>query len=272
MVRIFWAGEDSLPAGDRGAAYGDGLFETILMRGQQGALAARHLERMVRDAARLGIPITRRQLQESYSQAVNRFGDASAAAPWVLKLVLTRGAGGRGYRPQPGMEPHLHIQASPAPSAPALSGVEADFSRVPLTVNPLLAGIKSLNRLEQVMAAREIQGELFEVIQSNARGELVEGSRTNLLLAADDGWFTPPLADLAVAGVMRQWVLEQLRARGERVAESPILPEHVLGNGCRGFYLLNSVLGVVPVRRLAEQDLPVDGGLATICDPLQTLE
>ena len=272
MARIFWAEDDGLPAGDRGAAYGDGLFETILMRGQQGALVARHLERMVRDATRLGIPVTRRQLQDAYAQAVNRYGDASSAAPWVLKLVLTRGAGGRGYRPDPGMEPNLQIQAAPAPPPPDPDGVDVEFSRVPLTVNPLLAGIKSLNRLEQVMAAREIQDGLFEVIQSNARGELVEGSRTNLLLATDAGWFSPPRADLAVVGVMRQWVLERLRARGEQVTESPILPEHVLGDGCLGFYLLNSVLGVVSVGRLAGQDLPVDGGLATICDPLQTLE
>ncbi|MGO1501674.1 MAG: aminotransferase class IV [Marinobacter sp.] len=276
MFNLCWADEGGLPASDRGAAYGDGLFETISMRGDRGVLLARHLDRMVRDAGRLGIPIAPTDLRKACTAAVTRYADRytnkQAGGGWVLKLTLTRGEGGRGYQPGPGIRPNLMMSASSMPAVPVASGAAADFSRVPLTVNPLLAGIKSLNRLEQVMAAREIEGDLFEVIMSDSAGNLVEGTRTNLLLKTPGGWVTPPAKSLAVAGVLRQWVLERLRERGEVVTERGVSIEDVMGSDCLGLYLLNSVIGVVPVRCLAGQDLPVDGGLATIFNPFELLE
>lgn len=139
-------------------------------------------------------------------------------------------------------------------------------------MNPLLAGIKSLNRLEQVMAAREIEGDLFEVIMSDSAGNLVEGTRTNFLIKVTGGWVTPPAKSLAVAGILRQWMLERLRARGEVVTERDVNVGDVMGSHCLGLYLLNSVMGAVPVRVLAGQDLPVDDGLATIFNPFELLE
>ncbi|MFP3978078.1 aminotransferase class IV [Marinobacter sp. KMM 10035] len=276
MFNLYWADERGLPAGDRGASYGDGLFETVRMHGDRGVLLSRHLDRMVRDAGRLGIPIALTDLRKACTAAIDRylerFGKADAEGGWVLKLMLTRGEGGRGYQPSVGARPNLMLSAGPMPVLPASSGVIADFSRIPLTVNPLLAGIKSLNRLEQVMAAREINGELYEVIMADSAGSLVEGTRTNLLLKVPDGWVTPPLKSLAVAGIMRQWVLERLRARGESVFERSVSIADSMGSHCQGLFLLNSVVGVVPVRRLAGQDLPVDDGVATIFNPLEMLE
>lgn len=271
-LRLFWAEAGGLPADDRGLAYGDGLFETIRMAGQKGVLLSRHLERMVRDARRLGINVSRQELATVCTQAGQRFAERFNDQDWVLKLTLTRGAGGRGYRPDPGMAPNLLVSASPMPPAADASGVMVDFSRVPLTVNPLLAGIKSLNRLEQVMAAAELGSTLFEVIMSDSDGNLVEGTRTNLLLRKNDTWITPPSACLAVAGVLRQWLLERLRQSGQAVFERPLTVPDVLGSECQGLFLLNSVLGIVPVRTIAGHDLPVDGVLATIFNPLELLE
>ncbi|MDO6823512.1 aminotransferase class IV [Marinobacter sp. 1_MG-2023] len=276
MFNLRWADEGGFPARDRGAAYGDGLFETIRMHGTRGVLLSRHLDRMVRDAGRLGIPVSLTELRKATTAAISHYSGRYASeqedGAWVLKLTLTRGEGGRGYRPGPGVSPNLMVSAGPMPEAPTASGVAVDFSRVPLTVNSLLAGIKSLNRLEQVMAAREIEGDLFEVIMSDSAGNLVEGTRTNLLLKMSDGWVTPPVRSLAVAGVLRQWALERLRAKGELVLERDVSVEDALGAHCRGLFLLNSVIGVVPARSLAGQDLPVDDGLATIFNPLELLE
>ncbi|MGO1749096.1 MAG: aminotransferase class IV [Marinobacter sp.] len=276
MFNLCWADEGGLPAGDRGVAYGDGLFETISMRGDGGVLLARHLDRMVRDAGRLGIPVDLTDLRKACTAAVTRYAarytNQQAGGSWVLKLTLTRGEGGRGYQPGLGIRPNLMVSASAMPSTPVASGVAADFSRVPLTVNPLLAGIKSLNRLEQVMAAREIEGNLFEVIMSDNAGNLVEGTRTNLLLKTPEGWVTPPAKSLAVAGILRQWILERLRARGEVVVERAVSIADVMGPHCLGLFLLNSVIGAVPVGVLAGQDLPVDDGLATIFNPFELLE
>lgn len=271
MYNLFWADECGLPANDRGMAYGDGLFETIRMEGGRGALLTLHLERLCRDAGRLGIAISRHELRDVCTQAIKRFAGSFQGAGWVLKLTLTRGAGGRGYRPDDNMKPNLLVSGAALPPPVSPLGVAVDLSRITLTVNPLFAGIKSLNRLEQVMAARELNESLFEVIMSNSEGHLLEGTRTNLILKTQDGWVAPPRPSLAVVGVMRQWVLDRLRERGECVSEQALIMADVLKPGCR-LFLLNSVLGVVPVRDFAGHHLPVDSGLATICDLLETLE
>ena len=155
---------------------------------------------------------------------------------------------------------------------PPPGGVVAALSQFPLTVNPRLAGIKTLNRLEQVMASREFSGEEFELIMANADGQLLEGTRTNLVVRMEGEWVTPPVESLAVAGVMRQYALECLRASGHTIREQIIPPALLSSPGLRGLYLVNSVVGIVAVRRLGSVDLPVDDGLETICDPLKTLE
>jgi len=276
MFNLCWADERGFPASDRGAAYGDGLFETIRMHGERGVLLSRHLDRMVRDAGRLGIPVSLAELFKACTAAAGRYSvgfiNKESNDGWVLKLTLTRGEGGRGYQPGTSVRPTLMVAAGPMPEVPLASGVAADFSRIPLTVNPLLAGIKSLNRLEQVMAAREIENGLFEVIMSDSGGHLVEGTPPNLFVRTPGGWMTPPVRSLAVAGVLRQWVLERLRAKGEVVVERAVSIEDISGNRCKGFYLLNSVIGVVLVRNFAGQDLPADDGLATIFNPFDLLE
>lgn len=272
MAQLYWADEGGLPPDDRGLAYGDGLFETIRIEDGEAPMLAYHLDRMVRDAGRLAIAIDRSELDGVVRQALTRYSGSEASARSVFKLILTRGSGGRGYRPGPGMLPNLLVSHSPSPPLPADEGVKVDFSRIPLTVNPLFSGIKSLNRLEQVMASGELQGDLFEVLMANPFGHIVEGTRTNLFVETDDGWLTPPADSLAVAGVMRRFVLERLQTVGEAAREKPVLPDDLLGGRCRGVYLTNSVLGVVSVRSLAGQDLPVAGRLATICAPNTTTE
>jgi 4-amino-4-deoxychorismate lyase len=148
MVNLYWADENGLPANDRGLAYGDGLFETIRMQGSRGALLTRHLERMSRDAGRLGIAVSCNELKNLCMQAAKRFSDKYQDTGWVLKLILTRGSGGRGYRPDVGMRPNLLISGTPLSQSISSPGVAVDLSRVTLTVHPLFAGMKSLNRLE----------------------------------------------------------------------------------------------------------------------------
>ena len=271
MLNVIRPDGNGVSATDRGLAYGDGLFETIRMRGRQAVLRSYHLDRMVADAGRLGMPVERSDLDAEISRSgcnlASQYGD-----DWVLKLVLTRGSGGRGYRSPVECEPSLIVTSSLMPILPPPGGVVAALSKFPLTVNPRLAGIKTLNRLEQVMASREFSGEEFELIMANADGQLLEGTRTNLIIRMKGEWVTPPVESLAVAGVMRQFALECLRASGHTIREQIIQPALLSSPGLRGLYLVNSVMGIVAVRRLGSVDLPVDDGLETICDPLKTLE
>lgn len=272
MFHVYWADETGVPASDRGLAYGDGLFETLRVTGDRPQLLGYHLDRLSRDAGRLAIPASRSELEYLCSQAMSRYSSLYGPGDWVLKLTLTRGSGGRGYRPDPGVQPNLIVSHSAAPATTEPSGVVVDFSRIPLTVNPLFSGIKSLNRLEQVMAARELRGEVFEVLMSNRDGHVVEGTRTNIFVLSGDVWITPPPASLAVSGVMRRYVLDRLHNAGHQVSEAALQLEDLVGERCKGVWLTNSVLGVVPVRNLAGHDLPVDQRLATIAGSPATLD
>lgn len=272
MLNIIRPDSDGVAVADRGLAYGDGLFETIRMRGQKAVLRSLHLDRMVADAGRLGIPVRREDLDAEIARSGRESAPRYRGGDWVLKLVLTRGVGGRGYRLPAECEPSLIVTSSAMPALPDPGGVVVALAQFPLTVNPRLAGIKTLNRLEQVMASREFSGEEFELIMADTDGNLVEGTRTNLVARLESEWITPPVRDLAVAGVMRQHALDCLRAAGHRVLEQAIPPSVLSSPALRGLYVLNSVIGVAPVRRMDGVDLPVDDGLETICDPLQTLE
>lgn len=271
MLNVIRA-DSRVSATDRGLAYGDGLFETIRMRGRQAVLRSFHLDRMVTDAGRLGIPVSRSELDAEITRAGLDHVAGSGSDDWVLKLILTRGSGGRGYRLPDDCRPSLIVSVSAMPPLPDSSGVVADFSSFPLTVNPQLAGIKTLNRLEQVMASREFTGSEFELIMRDTAGNLVEGTRTNLFLRHEGEWLTPPARTLAVAGVMRHYVMDCLGAMGQAVREMPVPPSMLAASGFQGLYLANSVVGVVPVRKMSGVDLPVDSELETICDPLKTLE
>lgn len=272
MLNVIRADNNGISATDRGIAYGDGLFETIRMRGRQAALRSFHLDRMVTDAARLGIPCDRGELDTEITRAGTDYETVFEGGDWVLKLVLTRGSGGRGYRLPENCQPSLIVSVSAMPPLPAGTGVVAGFSQFPLTVSPQLAGIKSLNRLEQVMASREFTGQEFELIMRDTAGNLVEGTRTNLFFRRGKEWLTPPAGNLAVAGVLRKYLIACLRENGHQILEQTIPPSILSSADLPALYLVNSVIGVVPVRSLGGVDLPVQGGLETICDPLQTLE
>ncbi|MFN2362559.1 MAG: aminodeoxychorismate lyase [Marinobacter sp.] len=272
MLNVIRFESNGIPAGDRGLAYGDGLFETLRMRGRKAVLRAFHLDRMVIDAARLDIPVQRSDLDAVITQAGIDQEATFRGEDWVLKLVLTRGSGGRGYRLPETCQPNLIVSVSPMPPIPDPAGAVAEVSRFPLTVNPQLAGMKTLNRLEQVMASREFTGNEFELIMGDVAGNLVEGTRTNLFVRLGNEWLTPPAESLAVAGVMRRYLIECLASAGHRVREENVPPAMLSSASFRGLYLANSVVGIVPVRKLGGVDLPLDGGLETICDPLKTLE
>lgn len=265
MLKVLWAEQSPVMANDRGLAYGDGVFETIRVHRGQGVLLSRHLERMLSGAQRLGIPLSAKDLASRVDQALDRYDDHG---DWILKLILTRGIGGRGYVPPAVSNPHLIISRHGMPTLPDTSGVVAHVAKHPLVVNPVLAGLKSLNRLDQVMASREMPPGSYEVLLTDAAGRLLEGTRTNVLLHDQSGWYTPPAASVAVRGVMLDYVIDHLQRGGSPVRERAIPLSMLSQPGLLGLFLLNSVIGVVPVRRIGCQHLPIDDALATISDPL----
>lgn len=251
-----------VPVSDRGLAYGDGLFETILVVNGQPQLLEAHRQRMLQGAERLAIPLTPAELCDALASICDRL--SSAQGRQVLKLILTRGSGGRGYKPPEEAGPRLIVSLSPAPAPLSLDGVAAVTSTIPLTVNPVLAGIKTLNRLEQVMASRDIPADCFEALMAGTEGDLREGTRTALLYRWQDQWWTPPRDKVAVHSVMLGHVERGLAQRGEGLKEAMLFPDQLWQPEFSGLLLLNSVIGAVPVQTLDGRRLPQSGQLATI--------
>lgn len=276
MVRIFAArgltDPVTVPGDDRGLSYGDGLFETILVRQGRPELVQSHCRRMLEGAGRLRIPLDQADLDQALSLGKSLIRQASGQDRLVLKLLLTRGSGGRGYRAPQHPEPRLLVSVHPAPPTPSANGVAVAISEVPLTINPLLAGLKSLNRLEQVLASEGIPDTCYEALMKGDRGDLREGARTALIYCRRGQWYTPPRDQVAVNSVMVGHVEQCLRRQGESLQEDFLYPEQCHQEDFEGLLLLNSVIGAVPVRTLAGRRLPLPERLATIVDLAKHVE
>lgn len=227
------------PLDDRGPAYGDGLFETVLLRDGEPRLWAEHLARLTRGCRVLGIPLpTLAELERPLGEA----GEGLA----VLKLILTRGSGGRGYLPPAEPEPRLRWQLLPfSPAAERWeAGVRVRHCRLRLGLQPALAGLKHLNRLENVLARAEwSDADTAEGLLCDSEGCLVEATGMNLFWRRDGRLETPRLDRCGVAGTLREALLARLP-----IHEVDARPE-TLGS-VEALWLGNSVQGLWPVIRL----------------------
>ncbi len=232
---------------DRGLNYGDGLFETIAAPRGQLQFWERHMARLSMGCRRLGLsaPDVPRLLFE----AQHLLQDQESA---VVKIVLTRGSEGRGYQPNP-TAPVTRIvrrlRWPEFPGNPADRGIRMNYSPVSLGRNPLLAGIKHLNRLEQVLASRQLQEEnAEEALLSDDTGNLIEGTRSNLFLVRQGTLYTPDLQQCGVAGILRSVIMDLCRQEQ--------IPCKVTGIGrqdienAEEIFMTNSLMGIWPVREM----------------------
>lgn len=246
---------DGLPATgisvcDRSAQFGDGLFETFAVVEGRLPLWSRHLDRLLAGCRRLGLPaIDAIALTEEIASVL-----AGEAGQGVAKLILSRGESLRGYRIPEEITPRRILTLRPWPGFPAKywqEGVCVRLCQMRLGSQPLLAGLKHLNRLEQVLARAEWSDpEIAEGLMMDASGRLVEGTMSNLFLRIGAEVHTAPLSDSGVAGVMRGWVIDELLAMRQPLRlEAPSLS---LLMHADEIWLSNSIFGIWPVSRMVE--------------------
>lgn len=242
-----------LPVHDRGLAYGDGLFETMRVVDGRPRLFDRHLQRLQDGCHRLRLPLDMPALREEILAFCNLLEDG------VAKLILSRGDGLRGYAiPEP-CQPRRLLLGSAAPAYPdshASQGVRLFACRTRLAEQPLLAGLKHLNRLEQVLARSEWQDPAFaEGLMRDTTGRVVEGVFSNLFMVRDGVLLTPSLERCGVAGVMRAELLERARGAGLAVEVRDIELAELLG--ADEVLLCNSLYGIWPVREFDGHAWPI---------------
>ncbi|SDU00562.1 aminodeoxychorismate lyase [Halopseudomonas salegens] len=234
---------------DRGLAYGDGLFETLRVAQGRIPLLEQHLARLSRGADRLHIACDTRLLAQELSQLALQLGGG------ILKLILTRGDGQRGYALPKPQRPRRIVQVAALPAYPpahAEQGVCLYPCATRLGQQPLLAGIKHLNRLEQVLARAEWDDPAYaEGLVCDQQGAPVECTVSNLFLRYQGGWLTPALDQCGVQGVMRDYLCTQLDAVGQPVGVRPVTQAELLASS--EVFCCNSVFGVWPVIGLGSQ-------------------
>jgi 4-amino-4-deoxychorismate lyase len=135
-----------------------------------------------------------------------------------------------------------------APSLTVSEGVDVRLCSTRLSRNPALAGIKHLNRLEQVMARSEWSDAFQEGLMLDTSEQVVEGTMSNLFLVRDDALVTPDLSHCGVAGITRARVMERARAWGVSCQEDSVRVEDLWR--ADGLFLTNTLIGLWPVRSL----------------------
>lgn len=239
---------------DRGLHFGDGLFETIACRRGRARFLSLHLERLMAGCERLRIDLgnpgeLRRSLE----------GVAAAADTSLIKLIVTRGeAVARGYA-RSGSETATRIVLRyPWPKenpAAQREGVSVRFATLRLGENPALAGMKHLNRLEQVLARSETPAEdAAELLLFSRSGHVISGTMSNLFSVQDNRLRTPRVDLCGVAGVMRRVVLREARKAGIAAEEATLSADDLAH--ADELFLTNARIGIWPVRALNSRPLP----------------
>ncbi|MGV8943185.1 aminodeoxychorismate lyase [Thermomonas sp.] len=230
---------DAIPANDRGLAYGDGVFETMRVHAGTLPLWPRHRARLMEGARRLGLSLPPIDVIETHIS-----DSITGIDVGVLKLLLTRGSGGRGYAPPAVPVPMWMLALHPLPSPCTATGLRLHGCQTRLAVQPALAGIKHCNRLEQVLARAEVdQAGFDEGLMHSRAGEVVCATAANLLVLREGRWITPPVEACGVAGVCRGWLLDHGLVEVARLALNAVETADALA-------LCNAVRGILPVSSL----------------------
>lgn len=243
---------------DRGLLYGDGLFETIAISKGRPCLWQQHLQRLHEGCHRLKLSCPDDQ---QWLDDVNRLADNRNSA--VIKLMLTRGQGGRGYQQPDHQDATRIVMRSAKPDYPPAwdnGGVRLKWCETRLGHNPLLAGLKHLNRLEQVMARSEWPGGMdannfAEGVMMDSNGYVVEGVSSNIFLVSRQKLFTPDLSGSGVAGVMRAKILEVAGKLGIDCHVCCLKPDDFIH--ADEVFISNSLIGLWIVRELGNNHYPV---------------
>ncbi len=238
---------DQIPASDRGLHYGDGLFETLAVIDSQPRFWERHMTRLSHGEGVLGLPTSDKDLLRREADSLCEDCDRG-----VLKLILTRGSGGRGYRPPQKAEPRRIFSLHSWPDYPAAwyrHGMRLRLCETRWSRNSRLAGVKHLNRLQQVLARQEWQDpQIAEGLMLDEQGGVISATQGNLFLVRGGKLSTPELTHAGINGIMRQVVIECAESLGIPMTIKEItldLVEHA-----DALFVTNALLGLCPVAEL----------------------
>lgn len=236
---------------DRGLQYGDGLFETIACVDGELQFWEQHIQRMRAGAAILKIDFPD---AEYFLQDIRNLCSITSENNFVVKIILTRGQGSRGYLSTDTPRTTRIVIRSDWPDySPDLinTGISACLCKHPVSINPALAGIKHLNRLDNVIARNEWHNEYHEGLMLDTDGYVIEGTMSNVFAVRSNILYTPMLDRSGVDGVIRNQVIniardEKIKIETARLTMNDLyLMDEI--------FVSNSIIGIWPVRMIEQQ-------------------
>jgi 4-amino-4-deoxychorismate lyase len=246
---------DLISIRDRGLLYGDGVFRTLRVAQGKALHWPLHYQKLKRDCTALGITCPDEALFcAELDQVLAQHPDG------VVKLIVTRGEGMRGYTPPVDAMPTRIWDFSPLPDHPpewVTQGIKVHVCNLRLSIQPRLAGVKHLNRLENVLAAAELNdaqshdNQLAEGLLLDAEGHLIEGIRSNLFLVSQGRLMAPDLSRCGVAGIQRGRVMAWALQHGVTLEVRDVGLEEALH--ADELFIVNSVIGLWPIRELEQR-------------------
>ena len=235
---------DQISIKDRALNYGDGVFETIAVHNKTLHYWNQHYSRLKLGCDRLGISVPD---EAGLLADIGKLNfDVTSS---VVKIIVSRGQGGRGYSAEGIDETNIIITNNQWPDfieAYQQQGINVRLCQHRLIINPALAGIKHLNRLDQVLARNEWHNDNFqEGLMLDQHDYLIEGISTNLFMKINDQWITSPDESCAVTGIIRAAVLRKMAQAGLQLEQRKVHQSEL--PSVEQMFVCNSIWGVVPV-------------------------
>ncbi|MGQ0750590.1 MAG: aminodeoxychorismate lyase [Betaproteobacteria bacterium] len=250
MILVNGAVSDTVPVVDRGFAYGDGVFRTLQARRGRPLAWRYQFRRLEHDCSAIGIACPPEAL---LGPEIARVAENEPVC--AVKIMVTRGPGQRGYAVPRESQPSRIVMSMPLPAYPASyveTGVKARICSLRLGFQPALAGIKHLNRLENVLARREWDDpDVAEGVLLDTEDNVIGGTMTNLFMARGGALITADLRRCGVSGATRDRIIARAAAHGIACTVSDLpLTEALQADE---LFLANSLIGVWQVRELADR-------------------
>jgi len=247
----------SFDLNDRGLQYGDGFFTTMLVLDNKIANWSAHWSRLVDSAEQLGFTIApeskvKNWLLSSFNESEQQFN--------VAKLIITRGVGGRGYQPLLDASPSYYLYLNNAPKAKSAQGGYAGLSNVKWGIQPLLAGVKHLNRLENVLAQRQLIGSNnLENVMLDIDGKVISGTSASICYIDGNDIISPKIVTAGIESSSLKLLAKMLEKQGKKIRfKSFDLAEL---KKAEEVFFCNAVKGIMPINNLADCSLSCEKSL-----------
>ena len=259
---------------DRGLSYGDGLFETMSWSYLKDKKILgvefweRHLERIKEGCSITKIKLPPTEILKNYKEKILRECLRKGIKNGVLKILITRGVGGRGYKFEKDISPTIIFLSFPPRKIDKdtlNTGVKLRFCEFPMFENSILAGFKHLNRIDSVMARSEWEDdEFFDGVMLDNSENIIDGTMTNLFFSKNRVLYTPMIKNSGINGIMRQVVIDNAKLFYNDICEIEIKKNNI--SRFDEMFVTNSVIKILPVAHLGNKEFEITDATREMVD------